>query len=219
MVRLDILSDPICPWCLIGKTHLDAALAQRPEHPLVPAWHPFQLNPDMPQGGMDRRAYLEAKFGGRENAARTYARIDAAARAAGIEIDFGAIERTPNTVDAHRLIHWAGIEHRQGAVVDALFAAYFREGRDIGDRDVLAGIAAAAGMDGEAVRRLLSTDADAGDIRARDAHARERGVSAVPTFLVADRHAVPGAQPVELWLRVIDELSGVPAPTHEGGKA
>ena len=219
MVRLDILSDPICPWCLVGKAQLDAALAQRPGHPLVPAWHPFQLNPDMPAGGMDRRDYLEAKFGGREAAARVYARIDEAARAAGIEIDFAAIGRTPNTVDAHRLIHWAGIEHRQGAVVGVLFAAYFLQGRDIGDRDVLAGIAGAAGMDADAVARLLATEADADDVRARDAHARERGVSAVPTFLVGDRHAVPGAQPAALWLRVIDELAGVPAPTHEGGAA
>ena len=219
MVRLDILSDPICPWCLIGKALLDAALTQRPGHPLVPAWHPFQLNPDMPAGGMDRRDYLEAKFGGREAAARVYARIDEAARAAGIEVDFAAIGRTPNTVDAHRLIHWAGIDHRQGQVVDGLFAAYFLEGRDIGDREVLAQVAGAAGMDGEAVARLLATEADADDVRARDAHARERGVSAVPTFLVGDRHAVPGAQPTELWLQVIDELAGVPAPTHEGGAA
>lgn len=219
MVRLDIFSDPICPWCLIGKTRLDAALAQRPGHPLVPAWHPFQLNPDLPPGGMDRREYLEAKFGGREAAARTYARIEEAARDAGIEIDFGDIARTPRTLDAHRLIHWAGIEHRQGAVVDRLFAAYFLEGRDIGDAATLAEIAEAAGMDGEAVRRLLATDADADDIRARDAHARERGITAVPTFIVADRHAVPGARPEALWLQVIDELAGLPAPTHEGGSA
>lgn len=219
MVRLDVFSDPICPWCLIGKTRLDEAMAQRPGHPLVPAWHPFQLNPDMPPGGMDRRAYLEAKFGGREAAAAVYARIDAAAREAGIEVDWAAIERTPSTLDAHRLIHWAGIEHRQGPVVDGLFAAYFLEGRDIGDAEVLADVAGAAGMDPEAVRRLLATDADAGDIRARDAHARERGVSAVPTFVVGDRHAVPGAQSAALWLQVIDELAGLPAPTHEGGAA
>ena len=219
MVRLDILSDPICPWCLIGKAQLDDALAQRPGHPLVPAWHPFQLNPDMPAGGMDRRAYLEAKFGGREAAARVYARIDAAARLVGIDIDFAAIARTPNTVDAHRLIHWAGVEHLQGPVVDGLFAAYFLEGRDIGEAATLAAIGDAAGMDGEAILRLLATDADAQDIRTRDAAARERGVTGVPTFVVGDRHAVPGAQPAHLWLQVIDELAGLPAPTHPGGTA
>ncbi|PRY95153.1 putative DsbA family dithiol-disulfide isomerase [Hasllibacter halocynthiae] len=218
MVRLDILSDPICPWCLIGKTHLDRALEARPDHPFVVAWHPFQLNPDMPEGGMDRRDYLSHKFGGRERAAEVYARIDAAAREAGIEIDWSAIRRTPNTLDAHRLIHWAGVEHRQGPVVDALFAAYFRQGRDIGDPEVLAAIAGEAGMDAGAVARLLASDADRADVAARDANAREKGVTGVPTFIVGDRHAVSGAQPPDLWERVIDELAGTPQ-THPGGTA
>ena len=123
MIKLDILSDPICPWCLIGKTHLDRALADHPDHPFVLEWHPFQLNPDMPAGGMDRRAYLEGKFGGKSGADQVYGRIADTARAAGIEIDFDAIRRTPNTLNAHRLIHWAGIERRQTPVVDALFRA------------------------------------------------------------------------------------------------
>ena len=109
MIPLDILSDPICPWCYIGKANLDRALAARPGHPLTIQWHPFQLNPDMPAGGMDRRAYLEAKFGGREAAVQVYGRIADAAEAAGLSIDFAGISRTPNTIDAHRLIHWAGL--------------------------------------------------------------------------------------------------------------
>jgi len=210
MVRLDILADPICPWCLIGKRLLENALATRPDHPFVIAWHPFQLNPEMPAGGMDRRAYLEAKFGGKAEAARVYAEIDEKARAAGIELNLAAITRTPNTLDAHRLIHWAGIEHRQAAVVEALFDAYFLEGRDIGAAETLAGIAAGAGMDGAMVARLLASDADADAIRARDAHARERGVTGVPTFVVADRHVLVGAQPTALWQKVIAELAGDP---------
>ena len=208
MIKLDILSDPICPWCLIGKTRLDRALEQRPDHPFAIEWHPFQLNPDMPPGGMDRRAYLEAKFGSGEAAAEAYARIDAAARETGIEIDWSRIARTPSTLDAHRLIHWAGIERRQGVVVDALFDAHFREGRDIGDHDVLADIADSAGMDAAATRRLLSGDADVDDIRARDAHSRDRGVTGVPTFIVANQHVVPGAQDTALWLQLIDEIAG-----------
>ena len=218
MVRLDILSDPICPWCLIGKTRLDRALAARPDHPFVLAWHPFMLNPDMPAGGMDRRAYLEAKFGGRERAAQVYGGIDAAAREAGIEIDWSRITRTPSTLDAHRLIHWAGVEHRQGPVVDALFRAFFHEGEDIEDHGVLAVIADGAGMDADAVSRLLASDADVEEVRARDANARGKGVTGVPTFIVGDRHAVAGAQPEDLWERVIDELSGTPQ-THPGGTA
>lgn len=206
MVRLDILSDPICPWCYIGKAHLDRALTAVPDHPFTIEWHPFQLNPDMPREGMDRRAYLEAKFGGKENAARVYARIAEAAEAAGLTIDFAAMKRTPNTIDAHRLIHWAGIEGRQTAVVSALFRAYFAEGRDIGSAEVLADLADGAGMDAALVSRLLASEADVEEIEARDAHSREMGVTAVPTFIVAQRHAVPGAQPTEVWERVIAEI-------------
>ncbi|SEP59591.1 DsbA family oxidoreductase [Thalassovita taeanensis] len=205
-VKLDILSDPICPWCYIGKTQLDRALEARPDHPFVIEWHPFQLNPEMPREGVDRRAYLEAKFGGKEKAIKVYSQIAQHAQDAGLEINFEAMDRTPNTLDAHRLIHWAGIEGRQTAVVSALFAAYFREGRDIGDHDVLADIADSCGMDASLVQRLLKSDSDEQEIRDRDVSAREMGVSAVPTFIVASQHAVPGAQPTELWLKVMDEM-------------
>lgn len=207
MISLDILSDPICPWCYIGKTYLDAALRQRPEHGFVITWHPFQLNPDMPVGGMDRQAYLDAKFGGRAQAEAVYGRINDAAQMAGLEIDFAAISRTPNTIDAHRLIHWAGIEGRQNAVVDALFEAYFHDGKDIGDPAVLQEVAASAGLDAAMVGQLLAGTADREEVAARDAHSRERGVTGVPTFIVAERHVVPGAQPPEVWTRVIDDLA------------
>ncbi|WP_414897745.1 DsbA family oxidoreductase [Rhodovulum sp. YEN HP10] len=208
MVRLDIFADPICPWCLIGKRLLDAALAERPDHPFTIAWQPFQLNPEMPRAGMDRRSYLEAKFGGQTEAVQAYAEIDRHARAAGIALDLGAIARTPNTLDAQRLIHWAGIEHRQPAVVEALFQAYFIDGRDIGDGAVLADLAASAGLDGALVARLLESDADLDGIRERDAHARSRGVTGAPTFILADTHVLVGAQPTALWLQVIAELVG-----------
>ena len=211
MVTLDILSDPICPWCFIGHAQLSRALEGAPDRPFAVAWHPFMLNPDMPREGMDRRVYLEAKFGGREAAVAVYARIDEAARAAGLDLDLGGIERTPSTLDAHRLIHWAGIEGRQTPVVARLFAAYFREGRDIGDRAVLVEIAEAAGLDGAAIERLLASDADEEGVRARDAHARARGVTGVPTFVVGGRHVLPGAQPPELWAKVVAELAAAEA--------
>ncbi|WP_299915557.1 DsbA family oxidoreductase [uncultured Roseobacter sp.] len=206
-IKLDIMSDPICPWCYIGKTHLDKALADTPDHPFVIEWHPFQLNPDMPLDGMDRRAYLEGKFGGKEGAVRAYAPVVEHAEAAGLKIDFEGMKRTPNTLDAHRLIHWAGIEGRQTAAVSALFQAYFVDARDIGDHDVLADIADGIEMDAAVVRKLLTSDADEEDIRKRDAHSRSMGVNSVPTFIVAGKHAVPGAQPPELWAKVISELS------------
>lgn len=205
-VKLDILSDPICPWCYIGKTHLDKALAEVPNHPFVIEWHPFQLNPDMPDSGMDRREYLERKFGGKEGAVRAYAPVVENAENAGLKIDFEGMQRTPNTLDAHRLIHWAGIEGKQSEIVDALFDAYFVQARDIGDHEVLADIADSVGMDAAVVLKLLQSDADREDIRKRDSHSREMGVSSVPTYIVANQHAVPGAQPPEMWGKVIGEI-------------
>lgn len=207
MVKLDILSDPICPWCYIGKTYLDQALVARPDHSFQIEWHPFQLNPDMPAGGMDRKAYLEGKFGGKDAALRAYAPIVERAEQMGLNIDFAGIQKTPNTLDSHRLIHWAGLEGRQTAVVSALFTAYFVAGQDIGDHDVLLGIATDAGMDAEVTQRLLKTDADVQDISQRDRHARDRGVGGVPCFIVANQHALSGAQPTDLWIKVIDDIA------------
>lgn len=212
MIPLHIFSDPICPWCYIGKARLGRALEARPDHPFAVEWHPFMLNPEMPAGGMDRRAYLEAKFGGREGAVQAYLPVAQEAAASGLTLNLDAIARTPNTLNAQRLIHWAGLEHRQTPVVSALFRAFFVDGRDIGDVDVLTEIAASQGMEADLVARLLASDADASDIRARDADARAKGVRAVPTFVVAGRHVVPGAQPVELWLQVIDELAAAETP-------
>lgn len=205
-IKLDIMSDPICPWCYIGKAHLDRALADHPDHPFTIEWHPFQLNPDMPAEGMDRRAYLEGKFGGKDAAVRAYAPVVEHAAAAGLSIDFEGMKRTPNTLNAHRLIHWAGIEGRQTAAVSALFTAYFTNARDIGQIEVLADIADSIEMDAALVTRLLKSDSDAQDIRDRDAHSRSMGVNSVPTFIIASQHAVPGAQQPELWAQVIADL-------------
>jgi predicted DsbA family dithiol-disulfide isomerase len=206
MVKLDIISDPICPWCYIGKTNLDKALLEFPDHPFVMEWHPFQLNPDMPAAGMDRREYLETKFGGKDAAVRAYAPVVEHAEKTGAHINFDGIKITPNTIDAHRLIHWAGIEQRQTFVVDLLFKAYFVEGRDISSHEVLADIADTAEMDAATVTKLLGSDADIVDIRARDKHSRKMGVNSVPTFIVAQQHAVPGAQPPEVWVNVITDI-------------
>jgi predicted DsbA family dithiol-disulfide isomerase len=208
MIRLDIFSDPVCPWCYIGKANLDRALGRHPDHPFRIEWHPFQLNPDMPREGMDRATYLEAKFGGRQNAARAYAQVEAAAARAGITLEVGKVPFASNTLDAHRLIHWAGIEGKQNAMVDALFRAYWQEYRNIGDPETLGRIAGEVGMDPAATARLLASDADRDDIAARDADARAKGVTAVPTFLIAQHYVVSGAQPPELWGQVIAELAG-----------
>jgi predicted DsbA family dithiol-disulfide isomerase len=206
MVKLDIISDPICPWCYIGKTLLDRALEAEPEHPFEIEWHPFQLNPDMPMEGMDRRAYLERKFGSKKAAVKVYGQIDQHARDVGLELDLGGIKRTPNTLNAHRLIHWAGIEQRQSMVVSAMFRAYFKEGRDISDVEVLADLADTCGMDAALIQRLLATDEDLEGVREKDAGFRKMGVNSVPTFIIAGQHAVPGAQSPEMWRKVIADI-------------
>lgn len=206
-IRLEILSDPICPWCYIGKAGLDAAMERRADHPFVVSWHPFMLNPAMPPEGMDRREYLQAKFGPPDQVVRAYLPVQQAADRAGLAMDLSRITRTPSSLDAHRLIHWAGLEGRQTPVVAGLFRAYFADGRDIGDAETLADIAAGAGLDRAAIARLLATDADADAVREADATTRAHGVKGVPTFVVAGEYVVTGAQSTDFWLGVIDDLA------------
>ncbi|MBK4215302.1 DsbA family oxidoreductase [Paracoccus caeni] len=204
MIRLDIFADPVCPWCLIGKTELDRALESRPGHPFDITWHPFRLNPQMPREGMDRAEYLRMKLGDR--AAEAEAAVAERAAMLGLRLNPGP--REPDTTDAHRLMHWAGLEGAQSRVMSGLLRAHWLEARDIGDPTELGQIAANAGMDSEMIQNLLKGDADRDEVNQREMHARERGINSVPTFIVADRHAVSGAQPAALWQKVIDELVG-----------
>lgn len=208
MVKLDIFSDPVCPWCYIGRAELMAALETRPDHPFDIEWHPFQLNPDLPREGMDRREYLQAKFGPPEQVVQIMMPVMQRAQALGLEIDHSLITRTPNTLDAHRVIHWAGLEGRQSAMVARLMRGYFAEGADIGDAATLARLAVDAGVQAP-VTRMLAGDADRAEIAARDRHARARGIQGVPCFIVAQSHVLTGAQPAQLWRDVIDEIAGL----------
>ena len=206
MVTLDIISDPICPWCYIGKTHLETATQRAGFNPFDIHWRPFQLNPDMPKEGMDRKAYLEAKFG-KERAEGFYKQIEDTAIEAGLDVRFDLIERTPNTFDAHRLIRWSRSTGQQSVLVHSLFIRYFVNGEDISDRDLLLDSAEAIGMDRDVVSDLLERDADRELLKNEEAAAREIGVNGVPTFIVANKHVVTGAQPPELWGKVLEELS------------
>lgn len=206
MTTLDIISDPVCPWCYIGKARLDRALEARPNHPFTVTWRPFQLNPDMPPEGAARKEYLEAKFGGPDGAARVYRQIEEVAQDTGLDIDFDAIKRTPNTVNAHRLLRWAAVEGRQSLVANQLFHRYFKQGQDISDLETLTDIARTVGMDAEVTARLLAGDADREEVLEEDRHWREAGVTGVPTFIVGGRYVVVGAQDTEFWQRAIDEI-------------
>ncbi|RDW12790.1 DsbA family oxidoreductase [Paracoccus thiocyanatus] len=204
-IRLDIFADPVCPWCLIGKAELDRALESRPAHPFAITWQPFRLDPQMPRAGMDHVAYMKMKFGGEKGIIDAMKPVMEASERLGLWINPSLIERVPNTLDAHRLLHWAGIEGVQTPVMAALMRAHWREGRNISNPDVLVAIGEGAGMEGAMIRRLLASDADVDSVTARELHARQRGVNLAPTFIVADSHVVTGAQPAELWQRVIDE--------------
>lgn len=208
MIRLDIISDVACPWCYIGKAYLDRALEARPDHPFQIEWHPYQLNPELPPEGMDRIEFLKARFGSIDNIMKVHEPLLEHAEKAGVTFDLPAIERAANSFDAHRLIHWAGLEGRQTLMVSALFKAYWRDGRDIGNPDVLADIASEAGLDRALIARLLAGDSDRAELAQRMVHSRQKGVQAVPTFILADQYVLQGAQPTDMWTNIIDELAG-----------
>jgi predicted DsbA family dithiol-disulfide isomerase len=196
-LSIDVISDVVCPWCYIGKRRLATALAAvRAEQPALELrvnWHPFQLNPDLPPEGVDRRAYLDEKFGGPERAAGIYERVRAAGATVGIAFEFDRILRQPNTLDAHRLVSWAQAQGAAEALVEALFRAYFLDGRYVGDRDVLAQIAAEAGLDRAAAAAMLASAEGIEHIRGMDRRVRELGVAGVPFFIFGDKVAVSGA--------------------------
>ena len=206
MIRLDIVSDVACPWCYVGKAYLDRALEARANHPFTIEWHPYRLNPELPPEGVDRDTYMAQKFGSRENIIRVHEPLLAHAEKAGVPFDLPAIRRSPNTLDAHRVIHWAGLEGRQTPMVSRIMRAYWAEGQDIGDKAVLARLAGEAGLDAAMIGRLLDGNGDTDDIIARERHSRERGINAVPTFVIAGQHVLQGAQPTEVWIRVIDDI-------------
>ncbi len=204
-LTIDIVSDVVCPWCYIGKRNLEAALQQLPDSNIEVRWHPYQLDPTIPPEGIARRVYLERKFGAR--VAEIYTRVAAAGRQAGLDFAFDRIERSPNTLDAHRLIRWSQSVGKQDAVVERLFRAFFIEGRDIGDRAVLVDAASEAGMEADVVERLLAGDADKDAVREEIASAQRLGVTGVPFFIFAGRFGMPGAQPPDVLASAIGKAA------------
>jgi predicted DsbA family dithiol-disulfide isomerase len=216
-MQIDVISDTICPWCFIGKRRLARAMSLRPAIAFDVRWRPFQLNPTMPVGGMERKAYLTAKFG-MADAGEMYRQIAAEGEKDGIVFAFDAIARTPNTIDSHRLIRWAEAAGVQDDVVERLFIAYFENGEDIGDVRVLADIADLCGMDGVEVAEMLEGDTDTALVQREDALAREMGVTGVPAFIFGGRLALSGAREPEVMAAVIDkalEMGEQPAPEPE----
>ena len=211
---IDVVSDVVCPWCYLGKKRLEQAIAAQAE-PIKVHWRPYQLDPTIPAGGLERRAYMKNRFGDDGRLETVHERLRALGAPLGIAFAFESIERSPNTLDAHRLIRWASVTGAQEAVVDRLFALYFEQGRDIGERGLLLDVAGACGMDAEVVEKLYNDGADVEEVRAEIAEAQKLGVTGVPFFIFASRFGVPGAQEVEVLQQAIGQarkaLAGVEA--------
>ena len=201
---ISVISDVMCPWCYVGKRRLEAALTRLPHLDVRVSWWPFLLDPTIPPGGVDRGDYLRKKFGSADGG-EMYLALREAGREEGIDFAFDAIERSPSTVDAHRLIQWAAsTPQMQDAIVERLFRLYFVEGADIGDPDVLTGAAEAVGMDPGEVRARLADDRDRQSVLTMVEHTTKAGVNAVPAFVLGGKRAVVGAQPAELLAEQIE---------------
>lgn len=210
-LRIDVISDVVCPWCFIGKRNLESALLQwRQRFPEESApevrWHPFQLNPHLPDSGVPRKQYLEEKFGGPQRAKEIYARVSAAGERAGIAFDFDRIEVQPNTVNPHRLLHYAQAQGKQDAMAEALFQGYFLHAANLTQDKTLADLAARAGLDRELVADYLAGDEDRELVEEQDRRARSTGVEGVPFFIFGQHYALSGAQPPEVILEVLEKL-------------
>jgi predicted DsbA family dithiol-disulfide isomerase len=203
-MQVELYADLVCPWCYIGERRLRRALAQRPELQVEFHWLPFQLQPDMPPQGLPWREFAERKFGGREQVQAAFARLNEAAAPEGITFSADAIATAANTRDAHRLVLLAQEEGKAWEMADALFAAYFVEGRDLNDRDQLVELAVGVGLDAETARSVLASDWYQEDVDGSQQLASEYGIQGVPFTIFEERYALPGAQPLEVVLEAID---------------
>ncbi len=212
-LQIDVVSDVVCPWCYIGKHRLERALDLVKDVPLKVRWRPFFLNPWVPREGIPREDYLTKKFGSVEAYKSISGRVVQAATEEGLQYNNDLVKRQPNTIDCHRLIHWAEKIGKAGEMKQRLMELYFRDGGDLTDMDVLVRAAADIGLDADDVRRRLATDEDVDLITGEANDASEKGISGVPTFVLANKYALSGAQPAEQLAaairQVVGEINGV----------
>jgi predicted DsbA family dithiol-disulfide isomerase len=208
---IDVVSDVVCPWCYLGKRRLEAAIRDSDEGPISVRWRPYQLDPSIPLGGMDRRAYMRGKFKDDSRLQAIHDHLTELGAEVGAAYAFEKIERAPNTLDAHRLIRWADVGDQQNAVVERLFQLYFEQGRDIGDQALLVATARECGMDAELVAKRLAKGDDVEAVEAEIAQAQAMGVTGVPFFIFASRLGVPGAQAVDVLAKAIAQARAAKA--------
>ena len=212
-ISVDVVSDVVCPWCLIGQRRLTKAIEEASDVDVTVRWRPYQLDPSIPAGGLDRKEYMVAKFGGEERLKSAHTHLLEAAQNDDIAFALADIKVSPNTLDAHRVIRWAGGSevNRQSAVVAGLFSAYFEQGRNVGDPEVLIDVAGKAGMDTAIVETLLATDSDRDSVREEIETAQRMGITGVPCFLLESRYAVVGAQDSALLADAIRRVAAAKA--------
>jgi predicted DsbA family dithiol-disulfide isomerase len=206
-MQIDVISDTVCPWCYIGKRRLERAMRLRPQIPFDVRWRPFQLDPATPPEGVDRKAYIERKFGSSDKIKPIHNALLKAGEDEGIPFAFEKITRTPNTINSHRLIRWSHSMGVQDQVVELLFRRYFTEGADIGQIATLVQIGADAGMDAELVEELMNSEADLERVQHEDNMARKIGIQGVPTYLVGGKTLINGAQDAEVLVRAFDHVA------------
>jgi len=203
-LTIEIFHDLVCPWCFLGVRRLVRTLRRRPDLLFDLTWRPFLLNPEMPRLGMARQDYVIRKFGGDDRARRLYASISDIGRSEGVQFHFDRIRRTPNSVEAHRLVRWAARFGRAAEAVEAVFSAHFTDGLDIGDSAVLAAVAHAIGLDAAAALSFLASEAEIETVHAENLRAHRLGINGVPCYIIAGRHAIAGAQEPEVIERLLD---------------
>jgi len=206
-LTIDIVSDVVCPWCYIGKRRIENALAQVADVPVEVRWRPFFLNPWVPRQGISREEYLTTKFGSVDAYKGIAGRVVAAANEEGLIYRPDLVKRQPNTIDCHRLIHWADAQGMAADMKQRLMELYFRDGGDLTDTEVLVEAAADVGLDADDVRKRLATDEDVALVSAQAQEAADKGISGVPTYVFAQKYAVSGAQAPELLARAIRQVS------------
>jgi len=203
-VRIDVVSDVVCPWCFIGKRRLEKALALKPDVPVEVRWHPYFLNDWIPREGISREQYLTTKFGSPERYRGIAQRVSAAAAAEGLDYAMDKISRQPNTLDAHRLIRWAAGIGKAADMKQKLMDLYFTEGADLTNHAVLVQAAIDIGLDAEDVREALDSDKDVTEVEQEAASAKEAGIDGVPCFIFGGKFAVSGAQSPEYLAEAIE---------------
>ena len=196
----------VCPWCYVGEKRLERALRGRPDLTVKRRWRPFQLRPEVPEGGMPWRTFAVDKFGGEENMRRAFKHVSSAGEPDGARFDFDRVASAPNTVDAHRLILHAAERDRQWEMADALFGGYFSGGRDLNNAEHLSAMAAGVGLDPGETHELLSGDGYAEEVWKGQREAASLGINGVPFYVIDGRYAVSGGQPAEVWARALDAV-------------